>query len=226
MWSVAMAMLGQLNGNTHKRGIIVIGDKNEVLAAVHRVSFHAITGFYVSSRRSSWQGMDLIWRWKSKTKHRLISFHDGLVPIRWKRSPRTGQIFCKFLQRSTRPRNVPPSEGRSKLSIPVPFLLVAIMECNQARQRNINVDNVVDVALDESTKITLPALRSRSPHTAVRIVAIVRDCDYRVELEAHGLDEVIIGCGIGVPSWAQYNLNTSEKVGNTARFNQFAADKH
>ena len=100
------------------------------------------------------------------------------------------------------------------------------MECNQARQRDINVDDIIDVALYEATKVTLPAFSSWGPRTAVRIMAIVRDCDYGVELEAHGLNEMIVRCCIGIPSGTKYNLNTPEEVGNAPCFNQFAANEH
>src|SRR5437868_5171219 len=100
------------------------------------------------------------------------------------------------------------------------------MEGRQTRERDVDVYNIVDFALDQSAEVTLPALRTWCPRAAVGVVPIIRDGDDRVQLEADGLDEVVVGRRVGVPCWAEHDVYAPKEIGNAAGLEQLAADEH
>lgn len=102
----------------------------------------------------------------------------------------------------------------------------APMERHEFGERDVDVDDVVNVALDEPAEITLPSFRSRSPCPAIRVVAVVRDGDDRVELKAGRLDEMVVGRGIGVPGRTQHDVHPPKEIGNATRLDELAADEH
>lgn len=56
----------------------------------------------------------------------------------------------------------------------------------------VDVHDVIDVSRDEPAQVTLPPGRVWRPSSAVGVVAVVRNCDDRVQLEANGLKEMVV----------------------------------
>lgn len=89
------------------------------------------------------------------------------------------------------------------------------MESHKISERDIDIDDVVNAALDQSAQVALPPYRARSPRSAVRVATVICYGDDRVELETDGLDEVIVGSSVSVPGWTQHDVNSSKEVGDT-----------
>ena len=66
------------------------------------------------------------------------------------------------------------------------------MECDEFRQRDVDVNNVVDTSLDEAAQIALPALRARRPSSAIRVVPVICDGNNGMELESDGLKQMVV----------------------------------
>jgi len=100
------------------------------------------------------------------------------------------------------------------------------MERGEFRKRDIDVNDIINVPLNKPAQIPLPSHRSRSPCSAIRVLAVVRDRDNGVELKARCLDQMVVRRRIRIPCGAQNYVYASEEIGYTPGFYEFATNKH